>query len=357
MGSDSSDIRDVCRAPLQSVCTLTEGLPLSHRGFDEQMAALDALKGQTLDPPAIGLIRKSIATRSNFLVAKAARLAEENQLAEFVPELIAAFERFFVNAEKADPQCWAKNALSRALSKLGCRDKDVFLRGLHHHQMEPVWGGRSDSAGALRANCAHALMGCEGLIAHDILLLLLDLMADADKAVRVEAVRAIAQLDDMAVPVLRLRALIPGEDPEVLSVCFSALLAINRDASIAFVARFLELGDDAAAEAAFALAETHEPAALAGLLNLRQHPTPATTEPWYAGVLLSAIALTRLPHAVTYLMALIESEDRDAPAAIEALAKLSPGAELRARITQAVEDTSSPRLKKVLAELLPVSAS
>ena len=329
---------------------------MSHRGFDEQMAALDALKGQPLDSAAVELIGKSIASRSNFLVAKAARLAEEGELGDLVPALIGAFEQFFVNGEKTDPQCWAKNALSRALSRLGCRDKEVFLRGLHHHQMEPVWGGRSDSAGTLRANCAHALMGCEGLIAHDVLLLLLDLMADLDKAVRVEAVRAIAQLDDMAVPVLRLRALIPGEDPEVLSVCFSALLAINRVASILFVTRFLERGDDAAAEAAFALAETHEPAALAALLKLRQHPTPATTEPWFAGVALSAIGLTRLPQALDFLIGLIESEDREAPAAIEALAKLSPGAELRTRMERAIEETGSARLKKVLEEHLPAAS-
>jgi hypothetical protein len=330
---------------------------LSHRSFDEQMAALDALKGQPLDADALDLVRKSIASSSNFLVAKAARLAEDGQITDLVPVLVAAFERFFANAEKTDPQCWAKNALSRALSKLGCRDKDVFLRGLQHHQMEPVWGGRSDSAGTLRANCAHALMGCEGLIAHDVLLLLIDLLADADKAVRVEAVRAIAQLDDMAVPVLRLRALIPGEDPEVLSVCFSALLAISRAESLAFVARFLENGDDAAAEAAFALAETHGPEALAAFLKLRQQPTPASGEPWFAGVLLSAIALTRLPQAMSYLLGLIESEDREAPAAIEALAKLSPGAELRDRMEQAVDETGSPRLRKILAENLPAVAS
>jgi hypothetical protein len=330
---------------------------LSHRGFDEQMAALEALKGQPLDHAALELISKSVGSRSNFLVAKAARLVEDNRLADFALPLIAAYERFFVNAEKTDPQCWAKNALSRALSNLGCRDKDVFLRGLHHHQMEPVWGGRSDTAGTLRANCAHALMGCEGLIAQDVLLLLVDLLADEDKAVRVEAVRAIAQLDDMAIPVLRLRALIPGEDPEVLSVCFSALLAIDRQVSINFVARFLEKGDDAAAEAAFALAETHEPASLTALLKLRQQPTPGSGEPWFAGVVLSAIALTRLPQALDYLIELIQSEDRDAPAAIEALAKLSPGAELRDRMLQAVEETGSPRLRKLLQEHMHADAS
>ena len=314
------------------------------------MAALEALKGQPLDAGAVELIKKSLAGKSNFLAAKAARLAEENQLVDLLPALIAAFERFFVNAQKSDPQCWAKNALSRALSKLGCRDKDVFLRGLNHQQWEPAFGGRSDTAGTLRGNCAHALMGCEGLIAQDVLLLLVDLLADADKAVRVEAVRALAQLDDMAVPVLRLKAMLFGEDPEeieVLAVCFSALLAIDRDASIPFVVRSLAKGDDGAGEAAFALAETHHPAALEALMAARQQPG---NDPWFAGVLLSAIALTRLPQGISYLIGLIEAEDGESPEAIGALMKSSPGAELRARIDQAVEETGSARLRKALEE-------
>src|ERR1700692_2356103 len=102
---------------------------MAHRGFDEQMAALDALKGLELDADAIALIKKSLANRSNFIVAKAARLAEDGGLADLLPARLAAYERFFVNAEKTDPQCWANNALSRALARLECRDKDVFLRG------------------------------------------------------------------------------------------------------------------------------------------------------------------------------------------------------------------------------------
>src|SRR6516164_4300249 len=105
---------------------------MAHRGFDEQMAALDALKGRDLDAEAVALIRKSLGNRSNLLVAKAARLVEDNSLTDLVPDLLVAYDRFFTNAEKTDPQCWAKNALSRALAKLECRDKDVFLRGLRH---------------------------------------------------------------------------------------------------------------------------------------------------------------------------------------------------------------------------------
>jgi len=317
---------------------------MAHRGFDEQMAALEALRGRELDADAVALVKKSLANRSNFLVAKAARLAEDASLADLVPDLVAAYDRFFINAEKTDPQCWAKNALSRALAKLECRDKDVFLRGLRHHQMEPIWGGRSDSAGTLRATCAHALVACNGLDNQELLIVLLDPLVDKDKSVRVEAVRALAQLGEMVVPVLRLRALIPGEDPEVLGQCFTALLAIERDGAVPFVAGFLEEGDDPAGEAAFALAEMRNPAALAVLLNRQK----GIMDEWFGGVLLSAIALTRLPEAIDFLLGMIEREEREAPAAIEALSRVASGEELKARLERTVRATGSERLEKAL---------
>jgi HEAT repeat protein len=317
---------------------------MAHRGFDEQMAALEALRGSELDADAVALVKKSLANRSNFLVAKAARLAEDAGLSDLLPDMMTAYDRFFINAEKSDPQCWAKNALSRALAKLECRDKDVFLRGLRHHQMEPTWGGRSDSAGTLRATCAHALVACNGLDNQELLILFVEALVDKDKSVRVEAVRALAQLGEMAVAVLRLRALIPGEDPEVLGQCFTALLAIERDRAIPFVAGFLEPGDDPAGEAAFALAEMRNPAALAVLLDRQK----GITDEWFGGVLLSAIALTRLPQAIDFLLGMIEREEREAPAAIEALSRLAAGEELKARLERAVEATGSARLEKAL---------
>src|SRR5437764_992531 len=99
---------------------------MAHRAFDEQMEALDALKGVALDTAGVEVVKKALRSKSNLLVSKAARLAEANLRAELIPDLAEAFEKFFANAEKADPQCWAKNALSSALSELGCRDKDVF---------------------------------------------------------------------------------------------------------------------------------------------------------------------------------------------------------------------------------------
>jgi hypothetical protein len=319
---------------------------MAHRGFDEQRASLDALKGRGLDADAVALIKKSLGNRSNLIVAKAARLAEDNALIDLLPDLLAAFDRFFINSEKTDPQCWAKNALSRALAKFECREKDVFLRGLRHHQLEPTWGGKSDSAGTLRANCAHALIGCDGLASQDLLVLLLDPLVDHDKAVRAETVRALAQLGELAVPVLRLRALIPGEEPEVLGQCFLALLAIERDTAIPFVAGFLEPGDDAAGEAAFALAETRSPGALAALLKRQKE----FADEWFTGVLLSAIAMTRLPEAIDFLIGLIEREESEAAGAVEALSRMAASDELKARLELAVETTGSPRLMRVLRE-------
>lgn len=324
---------------------------MAHRGFDEQMAALDALKGSELDAGSVALVKKMLAHRSNFLVAKAARLAEENHLTDLLPDLLAAYERFFVNAEKSDPQCWAKNALSRALARLECRDKDVFLRGLRYHQMEPVWGGRSDTAGTLRGNCALALVACDGLTTQQLLVLLLDPLLDQDKSVRVEAVRALAQLGEPAVPLLRMRAMLPGAEPEeMLAVCFQALLEIEGEDAVAFVGGFLDAGDDSAAEAAFALAATHLQTALDALLEQQKR----ASDPWFMGVLLSAIALTRLPAGIDFLLGAIERETREAPLAIEALARLEPGEELRARIADVVQQTGSPRLLKALEEHIPL---
>jgi len=322
---------------------------MAHRVFDEQMAALDALKGRALDAGGMLLVKKTLGNRSNLLVAKAARLAEENGLAELLPELISAFDRFFTNPEKTDPQCWAKNALSRALMHLECRDKGVYLRGLHHHQMEPTWGGRSDSAAELRANCAHALVACDGLDNRELLLLLLDLLVDKDKSVRVEAARAMGQIGPLASPALRLRALIPDEEAEVSAACFGALLAIECEAAIPFVAAFLDKGDDAAGEAAFALAETHSPLALAALLKTQQEHS----DPWFASVLLSAIALTRLPEAADFLIGLIAADKREAPMAIEAIGRAAPSEGLRERVRQAVDKAGSARLQKAFYEHFP----
>jgi len=321
------------------------------RGFDAELAEFEALKTGPFDAAAIDRLRKSLQHRNNYVVSKAAKLIAENELAALLPETLAAYDRFFVDAEKNDPQCWAKNELSKALVKLEHRDKDAYLRGLSHHQLEPTWGGTTDTAGTLRGTCAHALVNCPGISDQELLATLLDLFVDSDKAVRVEAARAIGNVGGpSAVLLLRLRVLLgKGEEAEVLGACFSALLDLEKNRAIPFVAQYLEEGDDNSAEAAFALSGIREPEVLAALIARRAD----YADEWFDGVLLSAIALSRLSESLDYLAGLIERDERRAAAAIEAIGRAGPSDEMRARIEAAVRKSGNPRLAAAMREHLP----
>lgn len=314
------------------------------RNFDQQLAALDALRQQPEQVRERGL-RKALTHRNNFLVAKAADLVREFQMAQLIPELLVAFDRFFHNPGKTDPQCWAKNALSRSLATLEHQDAGVFLRGMRHIQMEPIWGGRSDTAGTLRATCALALVQVCALSESALLAHLLELLGDTDKGVRTEVVRAIGQVgSSSAVLLLRLRAVLGADEPEVLGACYSGILCIEGLSAIPWVGRFLASGDECAAEAALAIAETHSPE---GFAALRECLAKAN-DPWWHSVLLSAIALTRQEEAVDFLLDFIRSESSDAEAAITALLRAVPSSEVVNRLRESVAGNS--RLTRVFAQ-------
>ncbi|MGA9668977.1 MAG: HEAT repeat domain-containing protein [Terracidiphilus sp.] len=326
----------------------------SQRGFDEELAELEALSEAfaTQDGPSdaqVEYLRKALGHRNNFIVSKAAKLVTGAEISALLPEVLAAYERFFVDAAKTDPKCWAKEALAKALVKLEYRSKDAYLRGMRHHQMEASWGPPEDTAGALRGTCTHALVNCPGISDADLLTVLLEPLTDADKTVRIEAARAIGNVGGMsAALILRLRALLGNDEPEVLGEVYAALLSLEGAAAIPVVARYLEDGDEVAAEAAYALAGLRTSEALATLLaRLR-----AGADTWFSSVLLSAIALTRLPEAMDFLISLIERDSTEAAAAIEAIGRVAPSVETRSRVGQAVEQVDSPRLRKAFREHL-----
>ena len=330
------------------------------RGFDKDLAELESLiaaykAGTPINEDGAKHLRKALAHKNNFLVSKAARLAAEAELSSLLPDLLAAYDRFFTNPASTDPQCWAKVELARALVKLEHRQKDAFLRGVRHHQMEGSWGGATDTAGGLRGACLHALVDCPGLSDAELLAVLVESLVDSDKIVRLEAARAIANVGGVsAALLLRLRIHLGlqktgQEEPEVIGACFSSLLSLEGEQAVPLVASALKEGDELSAEAAYALAELRSPAAWAALKQRWQ----AGADGWFGQILLSAMALTRLPEALDFLLGLIEDDAREAPVAIEAIARSAPGEELRARLVQAVAQAGSPRLKKALAEHLP----
>ena len=315
------------------------------RQFEQQIAALDSLR-HSPERSGIDPLRKALTHRNNFISAKAADLAREFDLQELAPDLLAAFDRFFEHAEKSDPQCWGKNAISRTLAAFELQDADVFLRGMRHIQMEPVWGGRSDTAGTLRATCALALVQCRSLSEKDLLAHLIDLLPDKDKAVRVEAIRAIEQVGSAsAALLLRERAALANDEPEILGACYSGILTIEGVAAVPWVARFLPARDDSAGEAALAIAATHSLEAFHAL----RHSLDTVADPWFRKVLLSAIALTRQEEALESLLDLVKVESLDAEAVIEAIVRSAPSDDLIHRLERLT--STNPRLARFLAEL------
>ncbi len=313
------------------------------RAFDEQLAAVDSLR----DAPELARVeglRKAFGNRNNFIVAKAAELARECKLIVLTDAILTAFDRFFENPEKTDPQCWAKNALSRTLAAFEYQDPDVLLRGMRHIQLEPVWGGRSDTAGTLRATCALALVQCRSLSEINLLAHLVDLLADKDKAVRAEVVRAIEQVGSPSASLLlRLRASVGNDEAEVLGACYSGVLSIEGIGAIPWVSRFLSSADDAAAEAALAIAGTHSPEAV----EVLRESLAKADDPWWRSVLLSAIALIRQDAGMELLLELVRSESLNAEGAIEAIVRSIPSEETVKRLEKLVAE--NPRLARVLA--------
>lgn len=324
-----------------------------HRSFERELAQLEALSGRVPDAEGIERIRRALGSENNYLVAKAAGLVANHALTGLLPEVLLAFDRFFVDPVKSDPQCWAKTALAKTLVKLECRDATVYLRGLRHTQEEPVWGGHSDTAGALRGTCTHALVACKDITDTALLHILLEPLLDHDKTVRMEAARAIGLVGGVsAALLLKLRILLRKEEPEVLGACFSALLGMehnDRLGAISLVADFLDHGEEAAAEAAFALAETHEPSALSALIDRRRKGAEA----WFTSVLDQAIVLSRLPEAMDFLLAVIEKDPRQAPSALEAISRVHNSPEVRARVEQSVIRARSERVLLAFRQYFP----
>lgn len=302
----------------------------STRDVEQQATALESLRTAKPDV-ATASLRKALQHRNNYLVSKAAKLAADLSLSALTPDLVTAFTRFLDNAIKTDPQCWAKNAIAKALTTLEYQEHELFLQGMRHIQLEPVWGGSSDTAGNLRSTCALALVQCRSLNSTRLLTLLTELFGDKELPVRVNAARAVEQVgSDAAMLILRLRAELASDEPELLGACYSGVLHLEGPSAIPWAAKFLPHEDDAAAEAAIAIAETRTPEAFAIL----KESFAKARDPWFRTALLSAIALTRQDEAFTWLLALIEREDRDSKDAHEALCRSNPPNTILDRLTQ-----------------------
>jgi HEAT repeat protein len=232
-----------------------------HVAEAKALDALNALDPATERSQQSATCREVLTDRHAHVVAKAATLAGERSLHECMPDLMSAYARFLQDPVKRDPNCIAKKAIARALVTLECLSTDFFLEGIRYSQLEPIWGGTTDTAVDVRCSCA---MGLAASGYPHAVAALTTLLADSEGRARAGAARAISCANPHeAQPLLRFKVLIGDSEPDVAGECFAGLLAIAPNENLPFVATYLAGSDDAIREhAALALGESRHPLAL-----------------------------------------------------------------------------------------------
>lgn len=309
---------------------------MAHRQIEAEVNRLNLLC-EAAPADAIAPLRLALADRVNLIVAKAAKVAAHMRLDSLLPDLLRAFDRLFEKPVERDPQCWGKNALSKALLALDHRQAAPFLRGIHHIQMEPVWRGEEDTAATLRGTCALALPACTDISRSEVLRQLVDALADRALPVRSDAARALAQMQgDEAILLLRLKARLGDAESEIIGQVFDYLFQLEHDRALPFVAEFLQpkLGP-VAEEAALALGSSRLP----GAAPLLQESWNRQRDPAFREVLLRALSATRQPPALEFLFNLVrQGRAADAVSAVEALALHRDSPDIRRQVEKAANE-------------------
>jgi hypothetical protein len=306
---------------------------LASRKLEERVEQLRQLRSNPSNPEIDAILRKALADRSGLIIAEAAKTIGELHLSSWISQLLDAFSRLFVDSVKADPKCFGKTAIVRSLVQLDYSESQPFIRGLRHVQMEPTMGGQEDSAAQLRANCALALVQCTDLRRFEILSYLVEALTDALDPVRIEAVRALHQLaGDEATLLLRLKARFGDRRPLIVGHVFDALLSLERERAVPFVAEYLDSSDDALRdEAALALGSSRLARALEVLTHRWQQSRGG-----FAEVLLRAISSSRLPDAIDFLLNVLKTgTSQQATAALDALKLHKDTPEIQIKIEEA----------------------
>jgi hypothetical protein len=306
------------------------------RSIEATLTKLNSLRGMGSAIIAPEL-QKFLASKTNLVAAKAADLIREANLKSLQPQLEEAFARFMKTPTTSDKGCAAKQAIANALYEMGCDSTDVFLAGIHHHQMEGAYGGAVDTAAELRGIGA---LGLVRMAYRDVMVELVDLLVDPSHQARIMAARAIAYSGrDEGALLLRLKILSGDKVDDVTAECLLALGNLARTKALPFVRRYLDSPYPALAEAAaMALGEMRHESALAVLLE--EWERNSMTESRKALTL--PIALSRLPRSLEFLIQVVEKQPEPvAAAAIEALRIYRHDDATRARIQAAIDSRKS----------------
>jgi hypothetical protein len=314
---------------------------------EERLSALAKLRGSSLTPESLEILRGALADKTSFLVARAAKLAGEMSATDLSRELVTAFERLIDNP-LSDKGCEAMSAIVEALKIFGADEPQVYLRGITHVQLEAGWGESVDVAARLRSESAFALVR---IGYRDVLWYLATLLADPQRDCRLAAARSIGACGaDAGLPLLKFKVLSSlaedhaEDEEEIAGECLSAMTELNATKAIPFVAACLDHDDERIVEsAALALGTTRRPEALAALKERVDRRGP----PGQREMMLLAIATLRIEPAIAYLVSLVAQADaRGAGQAIEALAVYRRDDVIRTRVGEAVTARNDPVVRQ-----------
>jgi hypothetical protein len=314
---------------------------------DEKLDELDGLTAEQDRAALQARLEAALADRHFSVIAKAAKIAAGALLYDLRAALAAAYRRLLEKPIKTDPSCIGKKALARALVELDFADVDFFIAALGYRQLEPVWGGTADTAAELRAICAM------GLVASGYSRALVDVAAllyDPEAEARIGAIRAVACGNPREAELLLRSKVVAGDaEPAVLGECFTALLDVEPDESLAFVARHLESNDEALREhTALALGESRLEAALPFLRRAWDEPLVAQS---LRRALIRAAAMLRSETAFDWLIALVAERDfATATDILEALTLYKHDAKLATRLKTALATRGDRALLATYAE-------
>lgn len=317
--------------------------------IEQALNAISELRSAGSSEEVPKQLRAHLKNRSNLVVAKAAKVVGELKVRELVPDLVAAFDRMWVNPVKLDKRCAAITEIVSALYELDYAEPDVYLRAIRHVQKEASFGPPVDTAALLRGMSAQGLLRTpyRGAIP-----LVVDLLADPEPPARLGAVRALAANGGEAgTLLLRLKVLTGDEDPEIISECFSGLLSAAPEESLDFVAKYLDADDDMIVEAAiWALGQSRLPAALPAL----QDKWERTVDKTLRKTLVAALAASRLEEAIAYLYSQLKVVDlRTAGEIVIALSNYASSESVRTAVAAAVEERDQRTLTEIFREHFP----
>ena len=303
------------------------------KGTKQSIEALTAARQRIIDGET-DLLLPFLKAGHPYVLAAAARLCGESEAYEHQPLLKSLLLEFLDKGKDADPGCAVKTDLAKALVKLDCMEPEPFVRGVGHTQLESGFPDPEDTAAELRAVSLNALIN---MGYREALFLAVDLLADKEAITRRGAAEALGLCRAAdAELVLRMKARQGDSDPDVTGACLTALLEINPERSLPFLANFLkDPSPDVVHQAALAIGESRLPQAFPVLMQAWEDSGMFSPN---RRLFMLPMVLTRQKAALEFLVGRIAKESSaDAREAVQALATFRHDEALAEQVNKAVK--------------------